>query len=150
MVTARGFTRIGGGMLCLGGVVVGAVPVLFRSSLAIVGSLQVLIGLVVAGGMVLCGAVAFTRPGYAVAVGIPGILLSLLSLIGALGGFLIGMLLGIVGGALATAGGYWYRSDDRTGAEPTDSGRERHGPAEGGPNEPASNVRESGREGWDD
>ncbi|SFS30347.1 DUF6114 domain-containing protein [Marininema halotolerans] len=56
------------------------------------------------GGLLLsCGVIGWVMPRYVRLLGVFGIVLSILSLIGALGGLLIGMVLGIIGGSLCIA-----------------------------------------------
>ncbi|MDR6226542.1 DUF6114 domain-containing protein [Desmospora profundinema] len=61
------------------------------------------IGLLFGGLILACGVIGWWIPQYVRLLGGFTIVLSLLSLIGALGGMLIGMLLGLVGGALCIA-----------------------------------------------
>lgn len=60
-------------------------------------------GILFGGLLLACGIIGWFMPSYVRVLGIFGILLSILSLMGALGGMVIGMLLGIVGGCLCVA-----------------------------------------------
>ncbi|OYD06983.1 DUF6114 domain-containing protein [Paludifilum halophilum] len=64
-----------------------------------------------------CGGIGWMMPQYCRLLGIFGILFSILSLIGALGGLVIGMLLGIVGGCLCFA---WRNDPDPKKSKPID------------------------------
>ncbi|WP_424018002.1 DUF6114 domain-containing protein [Halorientalis pallida] len=103
-------TRVGGGLLCVASVIIGAVPILFRSELAVIGGSFTLVGLVFAALVGSCGLAALTRPEYALYVGPMGVLFSFLSMIGALGGLFVGMFLGMLGGLAVTVGGALQRS----------------------------------------
>ncbi|SDM45597.1 hypothetical protein SAMN04488137_0219 [Fictibacillus solisalsi] len=61
------------------------------------------IGIFFGGMILLLGAIAMSFPQFSKVLGIITIFLSILSVIGALGGFLIGTLLGITGGSLMIA-----------------------------------------------
>ncbi|ATY85377.1 hypothetical protein CVV65_10945 [Kyrpidia spormannii] len=64
------------------------------------------------GSLVLaCGVVGWIMPRYVRLLGVFAIIVSILSIIGALGGMIIGMLLGIIGGALCVA---WSPKDRAT------------------------------------
>lgn len=60
-------------------------------------------GILFGGLLLTCGLIGWFMPQYVRVLGVFGILLSILSLMGALGGLVIGMLLGIVGGCLCIA-----------------------------------------------
>ncbi|RXK51762.1 DUF6114 domain-containing protein [Halorientalis pallida] len=104
-------TRAGGGVLWIASVIIGAVPVVFRAELAVIGGSFTILGLVFAALVGACGLVALARPGYALCVGPLGVLFSLLSMIGALGGLFVGMFLGILGGLAVTVSGGLQRSE---------------------------------------
>jgi hypothetical protein len=63
--------------------------------------------------------VLVARPDYGLYAGPLGVVFSLLSLIGALGGLFVGMFLGVVGGFLATVGGALQYADTETDPDPT-------------------------------
>jgi hypothetical protein len=69
------------------------------------GNLAV-IGLIFGGLIVLIGILGYIFPNFNIVFGIITIFLSILSIMGALGGFFIGTLLGIIGGSLSIA---WRR-----------------------------------------
>lgn len=70
------------------------------------GQFSLVFGGVIIGGIVLgCAILGWIYPEKVQIFGIVGMIFSILSLIGALGGLIIGMLLGIVGGALCAAWG---------------------------------------------
>jgi hypothetical protein len=90
-------------LLMLGGFVIGWLPIQFATELAVIGGAFTVIGLIFAVMVFLTGAFVMAKPELSTIFGVIGIALSILSLIGALGGFLIGMLLGIIGGNLCIA-----------------------------------------------
>lgn len=110
----------GGALLILAGIVIGYVPIQFATELAIIGGVYTVIGLVFAALVFLCGAFALARPDLSRVFGVVGIAMSILSIIGALGGFGIGMLLGIFGGSLCVA--YRPPADADTATSPTAAG----------------------------
>ena len=70
------------------------------------GQFSLVFGGVVIGGIVLgCAILGWIYPEKVQIFGVVGMIFSILSLIGAFGGLIIGMLLGIVGGALCAAWG---------------------------------------------
>lgn len=93
----------GGVLLMLAGLVIGWVPAQFAGELMLIGGTFTVIGMVFAAFVFLSGAFALYRPDLATILGISGIALAILSLLGALGGLFVGMLLGIVGGNLCVA-----------------------------------------------
>lgn len=78
------------------------VPMNLYLSTFLPGSVAV-IGLLFGGLITLIGIMSFFMPGASTALGIIVIFLSILSVIGALGGFLFGTIMGIIGGSLLTA-----------------------------------------------
>ena len=93
----------GGALLILAGIVIGYVPIQFATELAVIGGAQSVVGLIFAVLVFLTGIFVLARPEVSTIFGVVGIALSILSLIGALGGFFVGMLLGIAGGNLCIA-----------------------------------------------
>ncbi|EGK11215.1 DUF6114 domain-containing protein [Kroppenstedtia eburnea] len=73
-------------------------------------------GILFGGLLLACGLIGWFMPQYVRVLGVFGILLSILSLMGALGGMVIGMLLGIVGGCLCVA----WDEEKETGRARTD------------------------------
>lgn len=98
----------GGALLCLAGLVIGWVPIQFAPELIFVGGSYTVIGLVFAAFVFLSGAFVLHRPDLSTILGVSGVALSILSLLGALGGLFVGMLIGIVGGNLCVA----WKPDD--------------------------------------
>lgn len=93
----------GGALLMLAGLVIGWVPIQFAAELVFIGGTFTVIGLVFAVFVFLTGAFALHRPDLSTILGITGVALSILSLLGALGGLFVGMLIGIIGGNLCVA-----------------------------------------------
>lgn len=104
----------GGVLLCLAGVLIAYVPLQFAFELLLIGGSYTYIGLVWAAGVFLSGAFALYRPDLSTIFGVIGVVFSILSLLGALGGLLIGMIVGIIGGNLCVA---WQRPDAVAGGE---------------------------------
>jgi hypothetical protein len=100
-------------LLMIGGLIIGWVPIQFATELAIIGGSFTVIGLVFAVMVFLAGAFVMARPEMSTIFGIIGIALSILSLIGALGGMFVGMLVGIAGGNLCIA---WRHPDPDHGS----------------------------------
>lgn len=99
----RGRPFAGGVLLLLAGVLIAYVPTQFAFELALVGGGSTFVGMLWAVAVSLTGAFVIYRPDLSTILGVVGVALSILSLLGALGGFLVGMLLGIVGGNLCIA-----------------------------------------------
>lgn len=93
----------GGVLLLVAGLVIGWPPVQFSVELLPTGEVYAIIGLVFAMLVFAAGIAALWRPKLSTRIGIAGIAVSLLSLVGALGGYGIGLLLGVIGGALCIA-----------------------------------------------
>ncbi|NRD78093.1 hypothetical protein HPT25_11915 [Bacillus sp. BRMEA1] len=93
----------GGAILTiLSGLTILYVPLNLYLSTFLPGSMAI-IGLLFGGVIILLGVCAMFFPGASRILGIFTIFLSILSVIGALGGFLFGTIFGIVGGSLLTA-----------------------------------------------
>jgi MFS family permease len=86
----------------LGGLMISWIPLNLYLSTFLPGSLAI-IGLLFGGIITLIGIVSIFFPNASKILGIFTIFLSILSVIGALGGFLVGTLFGIIGGALLMA-----------------------------------------------
>lgn len=99
----RGRPFAGGVLLLLAGVLIAYVPLQFAFELMLVGGGYTFVGLLWAVGVSLTGAFVLYRPDLSTMLGVVGVAFSILSLLGALGGFLLGMLLGILGGNLCVA-----------------------------------------------
>ncbi|WP_424019575.1 DUF6114 domain-containing protein [Halorientalis pallida] len=91
-------------VVVLAGAVIVAVPVLFGDVLAVFGADSVpTVALGIGGALVLVGVAAHLQPSFTTELGVVAIGLSLLSVFGALGGLVVGLLLGVVGGSLCVA-----------------------------------------------
>jgi len=101
----------GGALLVFAGLLTAWAPIQFSLELALIGRWWTVMGLVFALGMFLSGAFALSRPDLARYFGIAGIAFSVLSLIGALGGYLVGMFIGVFGGNLCLA---WNPPEEQT------------------------------------
>jgi hypothetical protein len=90
----------GGLWLMLAGAVVIRV-MFFPIGLAMTGGFNTSAGYILGGALLLFGAVAWFAPHYSGLVGIRGVLAALAAFVGAnLGGFLVGTVLGIIGGSM--------------------------------------------------
>jgi len=93
----------GGVSLILAGLMIGAIPVRLQTIPATSGVSYSALGIVFAAMVLFCGVFVLVRPQLSTLVGVTGIAMSILSLIGAFGGLVFGMLVGIVGGSLCVA-----------------------------------------------
>lgn len=90
----------GGLWLMLAGVVVIRV-MFFPIGLAMTGGFNTSAGYILGGALIMFGAVAWFAPHYSGLVGVLGVLAALAAFVGAnLGGFLVGTVLGIIGGSM--------------------------------------------------
>ncbi|MDY7082496.1 MAG: DUF6114 domain-containing protein [Halobacteria archaeon] len=109
----------GGTILIIAGIVIGAIPLEIASAFAgVPGSSAMLIsvlGLVFAFFTILSGVIALYRPKLSTIAGGVGIVVAVLSIIGALGGLFLGTILGIIGGSLCIA---WEESPEGENIEP--------------------------------
>lgn len=108
LATAGGSWRaerpvLGGVLLMIAGLIVGYVPIQFTFELILIGGAFTAIGLVFAVLIFLTGVFALLRPDLSTILGIAGVAFSILSVVGALGGLLVGLLIGIVGSNLLIA-----------------------------------------------
>jgi len=94
---------VGAVLLFLGGAMIGYVPAQFASELLLIGGAFTVIGLVLAVAVAFCGVAALAKPRFSTVFGTLGIVFSTLSLFGALGGLLVGMVVGTAGGVLCYA-----------------------------------------------
>lgn len=90
-------------LLLLGGAMIAYVPAQFASELLFIGGTFTVIGLVFAVAVGFCGVAALAKPRFSTVFGTLGIVFSTLSLFGALGGLLVGMVVGTAGGILCYA-----------------------------------------------
>jgi hypothetical protein len=99
----------GGLLLTIGGLIIGYVPLQFGRQLLVTGGSFASIGLVFAALVFFCGICALIFPRLSSLLGLLGMVLSTLSLFGALGGLLVGMVVGGIGGLLCFA---WEPPED--------------------------------------
>lgn len=105
----------GGVLLFLAGLVVGWVPIQFAAELMLIGGSFTVIGMLFASLLVVNAGFVLAYPQYSRQLGIVGVVLSLLSIFGALGGLGVGLTLGLIGGNLCVA---WERPDDAADDDP--------------------------------
>jgi VIT1/CCC1 family predicted Fe2+/Mn2+ transporter len=92
-----------GGILCiLSGIIILWVPAQLYEVAAAPGSM-IVVGLLLGGLTLLMGVLSFIMPKLSTLLGTIAILTASLSIMGALGGFLIGTILGIIGGSFCIA-----------------------------------------------
>ncbi|MHB9288540.1 DUF6114 domain-containing protein [Halobacteriales archaeon Cl-PHB] len=99
----------GGVTLTLAGLVIGIIPLDLALKFALIPTTFAFVGLVFAVVVVLCGVFAVLQPQFSSFFGAAGMVVSVASMFGALGGFGIGTILGIVGGSLCVA---WVHPDE--------------------------------------
>lgn len=87
----------------LGGLVIGYVPMMVALKFALVPGNYMFVGVIFAILVVLSGLFAVGKPEFSSFFGALAIAVSVLSLVGALGGFFVGLLIGITGGSLLYA-----------------------------------------------
>jgi hypothetical protein len=92
----------GGFLSIISGLIILWVPVQLYEVAATPGSM-IVVGLLLGGITLLMGVLSYIMPKLSTLLGILAILSSALSIMGALGGFLIGTILGIIGGSLCIA-----------------------------------------------
>ncbi|MFC7045570.1 DUF6114 domain-containing protein [Halobacteriaceae archaeon GCM10025711] len=93
----------GGLVLAIAGVEIGVIPAHLAVQFAFIPGSFAFVGLFFAVFILLSGVFALVRPDLSSFFGAAGILLSIASILGALGGFVVGTLLGIVGGSLCVS-----------------------------------------------
>lgn len=108
----RGRPFLGGALLILASFAIAWIPINIAPDTILLGKALSPIGLLFAALVFLCGIFALTRPELADVFGLFGIVFSIFSLYGALGGFGIGLALGLVGGNLCYA---WEAADEESG-----------------------------------
>lgn len=97
---------LGGILLCVAGILITWVPMQILPDIIFVGGEMT--GFLAVGAMFgvlvfLTGVFALYKPGHSDVIGVVGVVLSILSLFGSLGGLLVGLLFGILGGNLCLA-----------------------------------------------
>ncbi|WP_157052472.1 DUF6114 domain-containing protein [Ornithinibacillus contaminans] len=92
----------GATLTVLAGLMILYIPLQLYAIAFIPGSL-VFVGFIFGGLVIILGVCTYIYPQFSTVFGIATIFLSILSVMGALGGFLIGTIIGIVAGALAIA-----------------------------------------------
>src|SRR6056297_3956700 len=90
-------------MLILAGMIIAAIPIRLQTIPATSGPSKAALGIVFGAMVIACGTFALVKPDLSTLIGVTGIAMSILSIIGAFGGLVIGMLVGIVGGNLCIA-----------------------------------------------
>ncbi len=93
----------GGVMLILAGMIIAAIPIRLQTIPVTSGPSKAALGIVFGAMVIACGTFALVKPDLSTLIGVTGIAMSILSIIGAFGGLVIGMLVGIVGGNLCIA-----------------------------------------------
>ncbi len=94
---------LGSALLLLGAAIIGWVPIQFAAELLFIGGTFTIVGLFFASLVAFCGLAALAKPQFASIFGVFGIAFATLSLVGALGGFFIGMIAATAGGVLCYA-----------------------------------------------
>ncbi|WP_336000914.1 DUF6114 domain-containing protein [Halorientalis halophila] len=94
---------LGGALLVLGSLLIGWVPIQFAAELLFIGGAFTVIGLFFASLVAFCGLAAVAKPEFASIFGVFGIAFATLSLVGALGGLFVGMIIATAGGVLCYA-----------------------------------------------
>jgi hypothetical protein len=107
-------------LILLGNMFMWLVTLDYAPSLLLVGSQTAFIGLIISSFVFLIGVFALTKPGYSTIIGYIGVPLSFISLMGTLGGLLIGMIFCIIGSCLCIA----WESDEIDENTPFDWGSE--------------------------
>lgn len=108
--TGRPF--LGGVLLCLAGLLIAWVPMQILPDIFFVGGKMagfLAIGTLFGVFVFLSGVYALYEPAHSTEIGVVGVVLSIFSLFGSLGGLFLGMLFGILGGNLCIA---WIPSDE--------------------------------------
>lgn len=94
---------LGAGLLVVAGVLMLFVTYQFTMELLMLGSAFTVIGFIFGTLVILSGVLSLAAPELSTPIGMVGIALSILGIIGALGGLLVGTILGIAGGSLLIA-----------------------------------------------
>lgn len=94
---------LGGSLLIAGGLVTAYVPLQFTAQLLFIGGTFTIIGLLFATLVAFCGIAALAEPQLSPVFGVAGAAFATLSVVGALGGLLLGTVVGTAGGILCYA-----------------------------------------------
>lgn len=97
----------GATLMLLAGLLILYIPVQLFAIAFIPGSF-VFIGFLFGGLIIIMGILNYIYPQFSTVFGVVGIFLSVLSVMGALGGFIVGTILGIIGGSLSIA---WQKEE---------------------------------------
>lgn len=92
----------GATMTCLAGLLILYIPLQLYAIAFVPGSL-VFVGFIFGGLVLILGAFSYIYPQFSKIFGVITIFISVLSIMGALGGFVIGTIIGIIGGSLCIA-----------------------------------------------
>ncbi|WP_254544570.1 DUF6114 domain-containing protein [Halomarina pelagica] len=93
----------GGVLLIVSALIIGIIPLDLALKFALVPVEFAYIGLIFTVFVLLCGVFALAQPKLASFFGVAGMLIAIASIFGALGGFVVGTIVGIAGGALCVA-----------------------------------------------
>ncbi|MFC7154466.1 DUF6114 domain-containing protein [Halomarina halobia] len=93
----------GGVLLIVSGLLIGIIPLDLAVKFALVPAEFAYIGLIFTVFVLLCGVFALAQPELASFFGVAGMLIAVASIFGALGGFVIGSIVGVAGGSLCVA-----------------------------------------------
>lgn len=85
------------------GVVIAVVPFRFNHLLSMIGGGNTVVGLMFGVLIIACGVLAHVKHDFSTELGVVAMVLSILSLFGAFGGLLVGLILGLIGGNLMLA-----------------------------------------------
>ncbi|WP_077328150.1 DUF6114 domain-containing protein [Virgibacillus siamensis] len=97
----------GATLMILAGLLILYIPLQLFAIAFVQGSF-VFVGFMFGGLMIIMGILDYIYPQFSTVFGIVGIFLAVLSVMGALGGFIIGTIIGIIGGALSIA---WQKEE---------------------------------------
>lgn len=107
----------GATLILLAGLLILYIPIQLFAIAFVPGSF-VFIGFLFGGLIIIMGILDYIFPQFSTVLGIVAIFLSVLSIMGALGGFIIGTIMGIIGGALSIA---WQKEEIILPRENTDN-----------------------------
>lgn len=127
---------LGGVLILIGNMFMWLVTLDYAPSLLLIGSQTAFIGLVISSFVFLTGVFALMEPEYSTIIGYIGVPLSFISLMGALGGLLIGMILCITGSCLCIA----WESDEVEGNTPFNWGSDSDADEESDTDESGTDV----------